>query len=320
MSILTGGLSDGLYRSINRRNFLRGLGAAGVGIAASRLALANEAPTYVSSFQPVRFAVIGDWGCGYDGQFAIAERMAAAHASEPFEFVLSVGDNIYPNGNYEDFGEKFERPYEPFLKTSIPFHTVFGNHDVRDGREAQLRYPLFGMNGRPYYTMQKGNGLVDFFLLDTTAMDDRQIAWLDRSLAASTAVWKVAIFHHPIYSSGKAHGSDMGLRKKVEPLFRKHGVQVGFSGDDHIYQRVTLQHGIQYFVTGAAGKLREGDIKRDNLVALGYDVDNHFMVVEADTSKLAFKAINSKGEVIDQGAIAAPAERVASFLNRFRAA
>ena len=320
MSIFSRTLNDELTASINRRTFLKGLTAAGVGIAASRVALASEAPSYITTFEPVRFAVIGDWGCGYDGQHAIAERMAATHAANPFEFVVSVGDNIYPNGNYEDFGEKFERPYDPFIKARVPFHTVFGNHDVRDGRDAQLRYPLFGMNGRPYYTMQKGNGMLEFFLLDTTAMDDRQLTWLDRSLEASTAIWKVAIFHHPIYSSGKAHGSDMELRKKVEPLFRKHGVQVGFSGDDHIYQRVTLQHGIQYFVTGAAGKLREGDIKRDNLVALGYDVDNHFMVIEADTSKLAFKAISSKGEVIDQGAIAAPSDRVASFLDRFRAA
>src|SRR4029079_10971607 len=111
---------------------------------------------------------------------------------------------------------------------------------------------------------------------------------------ASTAAWKVPVFHHPIYSSGKAHGSDTSLRKVLEPVLVRHNVKVAFSGHDHVYQRVTPQQGVQYFVSGAGGKIREGDLNRDGLVAAGYDADSHFMLLEADATRFAFKAVNTR--------------------------
>jgi acid phosphatase len=297
---------------------LRGIGAAGLAAVASRSALASTpALESMQALEPVRFAVIGDWGNGKDGQMAIAERMARVHDETPFDLVLSVGDNIYPNGHYKDFGKKFERPYEELIKRRVPFYTVFGNHDVRDGREAQMRYPLFNMQGRSYYTVSRGDGMVEFFMLDSTAMDERQVAWLDKKLGDSKAVWKVAVVHHPPYSSGRAHGSAMEIRKALEPLFVRHGVAAVFSGDDHIYQRVTPQQGVQYFVTGAAGKLRKGDIKNDKYVAKGFDEDNHFMVLEASMSGLDFRAVDKKGGTIDSGQIAPRAGAVSGLLNRF---
>lgn len=265
----------------------------------------------------MRFAVIGDWGNGKDGQMAIGERIALLHRETPLELILSVGDNIYPNGEPEDFGEKFERPYAELIKQKVPFFTVFGNHDVRTGREAQLRYPLFNMNGRNYYTVARGNGLVEFFMLDSTAMDARQVAWVDKSLAESTAVWKVVVVHHPPYSSAKRHGSAKDVRRALEPLFVRHKVAAVFSGDDHVYQRVVPQQGVQYFVTGAAGKIRHGDLKRDRYVAAGYDEGNHFMVVEASLSGLAYRALGERGQELDTVETAAEAPAVARLLNRF---
>src|SRR6185369_696999 len=111
---------------------------------------------------------------------------------------------------------------------------------------------------------------VEFFMLDSNDMDARQVTWLDSALQKSPAIWKIPVFHHPIYSSG-SHGSDVALRKVVEPIFVQRGVKVAFSGHDHIYQRVTPQQGVQYFVSGAGGKIREGDInKKDSIVAMGY--------------------------------------------------
>ena len=52
-----------------------------------------------------------------------------------------------------------------------------------------MRYPLFNMNGRSYYTVQAGNGTVEFFMLDSNDFDSKQAEWLDRMLGASTAMW-----------------------------------------------------------------------------------------------------------------------------------
>src|SRR5687768_10378199 len=113
-------------RLVSRRDILRGIGAVGLAAVASRATFASDtAQSSVAAFKPVRFAVIGDWGNGEGGQMAIAERMALMHRETPFELILSVGDNIYPNGDYEDLGHKFERPYEELLKKQVPFYTVF---------------------------------------------------------------------------------------------------------------------------------------------------------------------------------------------------
>jgi 3',5'-cyclic AMP phosphodiesterase CpdA len=290
-------------RGISRRDILRGFVSAGVAVAASRVAfgsqLAQPAPA------PVRFALLGDWGSGDAAQMAIGERMAAVHGRTPFDLVVTAGDNIYPNGAADKFASHFERPFEGLLTRRVPFYACFGNHDVREGAQAQLRYPLFNMNGNNFYSFTRGDNLVEFFMLDTNLMDSRQLAWLDGALARSTARWKVPVFHHAIYSSGAKHGSDTDLRKLLEPAFVRHGVRVAFSGHDHIYQRTTVQQGVQYFVSGAGGKIRKGNLEYDALVAKGYDEASHFMVLEVDDTKFSFRAVTSAGETVDEGTIAA---------------
>jgi hypothetical protein len=112
------------------------------------------------------------------------------------------------------------------------------------------------------------------------------------------------VFHHPIYSSGKKHGSALGLRKQLEPLFTRYGVNLALSGHDHIYERTKPQQGIQYFVTGAGGKCRRGDINlKSDFRALTFDEDNHYMVFEIEDKQIGFKAISETGTVIDSGSI-----------------
>jgi len=123
-------------------------------------------------------------------------------------------------------------------------------------------------------------------------------------LRASTARWKIPIFHHPIYSSGKNHGSSLELRKSLEPLFTRYGVQAVFSGHDHIYERTKPQQGIQYFVSGGGGKVRRGGTDQNSpLTAKSFDSDNHFMQLEIDDRQLNFQAISETGQVVDSGAI-----------------
>jgi predicted MPP superfamily phosphohydrolase len=251
-----------------------------------------------------RFAAIGDWGDGSDDQAALGRQMLSVYQKSSFDLVVASGDNIYPNGAARHFIKKFEEPFGGLLKNRVKFHTVFGNHDVEDGRQDQRQYPLFNMEGQHYYTLGRGNGLVDFFMLDSTDYDLAQAGWLDNALRTSTAKWKIVVMHHPLYSSGKKHGSNLKLRKQIEPLLTQYNVNVVFAGHDHIYERVKPQHGVQHFVTGAGGKLRRGNIdKRSTITASGYDRDNHFMLIELDDSELTFQTISETGELIDSGSI-----------------
>ena len=252
----------------------------------------------------LRFAVIGDWGDGSDDQAALGKQMLSAYQKSSYDFVLASGDNIYPNGAARHFVKKFEEPFRGLLRNDVKFHTVFGNHDVQEGRQDQRGYPLFNMEGRHYYTLRRGNGLVDIFMLDTTDYDSVQAGWFENDLRTSTARWKIVVMHHPLYSSGKKHGSSVKLRRKIEPLLSQYKVNVVFAGHDHIYERVKPQHGVQHFVTGAGGKLRHGNVNKEStLTAAAYDKDNHFMLIELDDRKINFKAISETGDLIDSGAI-----------------
>ncbi len=286
--------------SITRRQAIFSIGA----LTAGTLIRPSSVLGISSADSKTRFAVIGDFGTGDDDQIAMANLMHDLHLKSPFDFVLTVGDNIYPNGSGKYFDSNFEAPFKNFLNDRVPFYAALGNHDVERGREDQMQYPLFNMAGRRYYTVRKGNGFAEFFIIDATDLDATQMSWLENALMTSKAVWKVALTHQSLYSSGKKHGSDEKLRAQLEPLFIRYGVKVSFSGHDHIYERTKPQNEIQYFVTGAGGKLRRGNIDlKSPIRAASYDRDNSFMLIEIADREMNFKAISETGQTVDQGII-----------------
>jgi predicted MPP superfamily phosphohydrolase len=251
-----------------------------------------------AALNAVRFAVIGDNGTGDQPEFDVARQMVAYRAQVPFDFVLMLGDNLYGRPSAREFTDAFVRPYKPLLDGGVRFHAILGNHDAADNR----LYPLFGMDGQRYYTWARDN--TRFFGIDTNRLDDAQVVWLEHALKQSLEQWKIVYFHHAIYSDGKRHGSNIELRVKLEPLFVRYGVNVVFSGHDHIYQRFKPQKGITYFVEGASGKLRKG-IKVSAESAVAFDRDQSFMLVEIAGSELTFRTITRTGRVIDSGTITA---------------
>lgn len=249
----------------------------------------------------VRFMALGDNGTGGRAQYEVAETMARYHRIFPFDFAIMLGDNMYGRESKNDFVKKFERPYKPLLDAGVKFYASLGNHD----NPSQRFYELFNMGGKRYYTFQKGD--VEFFALDTTNMDEEQLAWVEKELRESDSKWKICFFHHPLYSSGRRHGSNQELRTLLEPLFVKYGVNAVFSGHDHFYQRIKPQHGIYYFISGAAGKLRRSNIhKESDLTAVGFDQDNSFMLVEIAGDNLYFQSISRNGQTVDSGVLSRP--------------
>jgi len=223
--------------------------------------------------------------------------LANSHDVFPFEFVLMVGDNMYGSERPQDFVRKFELPYKPLLDAKIPFYAALGNHDDPN----QRFYKPFNMNGERYYTFKKGN--VRFFALDSNYMDRDQVAWLQRELANSGSDWKIPFFHHPLYSSGGTHGSEVDLRAQVEPLFLQYGVSVVLAGHEHFYERIKPQKGIAYFTTGGAAKLREGDIRKTDMTAVGFDADTSYLLAEIAGNTMNFQTISRTGKRVDAGTV-----------------
>src|SRR5882672_1874198 len=199
-------------------------------IIGARLLPAQTTATLPVRPDSLKFAVIGDSGTGDTPQYDIGARMTEARSSFPFELVIMLGDNLYGRQQPQDFVTKFERPYASLLSAGVLFYASLGNHD----NQVDRTYPRFNMDGQRYYTYARKN--VRFFALDSNQMDPRQLAWIDNALKQSADAWKICYFHHPLYSDGRRHGSEVDLRVVLEPLFVKYRVNVVFSGHDHIYE------------------------------------------------------------------------------------
>ena len=243
------------------------------------------------------FAVIGDNGTGKAPQYDVARQMLKSHADLPFELVVMVGDNLYGSQQPRDFVDKFEIPYGPLLRMGIPFYATLGNHDEPDNRS----YPRFNMNGQRYYSFARGP--VRFFVFDTNFMDPPQVKWIDAALADAREEWKIAVFHHPIYSDGDRHGSNVSLRVVLEPMLVRHGVDVVFAGHEHIYERITEQKGIVHFIVGSSGQLRKGGVTPSSNTAASFADDHAFLIATIDSGGMTFQAISRTGAVVDSGVL-----------------
>ena len=248
-----------------------------------------------------RFAIIGDTGTGGSEQIQVGKQLMAWRSRFPFEFILMVGDNLYGNERPSDYVKKFEQPYKALLDGGVKFYAALGNHD----EPTQRLYKPFNMNGERYYSFKPSlTGGVRFFALDSNYMDQAQLNWLKKELAASGSEWKIPFFHHPLYSSSRKRDPNSALRDQLEPIFVAQGVNVVFMGHEHFYERIKPQKGIAYFIAGNAAKLRPGDIDtRSGLTIKGFDRGYAFMLVEISGDQLYFQTISEKGQTVDYGVI-----------------
>ena len=259
-------------------------------VAAQDITLPNAA-------DDLKFAIIGDSGTGSSSQFAISDKLVGSRAKFPYEFVLMMGDNLYSGSGAKDFEKKFEKPYKPLLDAGVKFYAALGNHDNPNERF----YKGFNMSGERYYTFDRKNAR--FYVFDSNMLDPQQLDWIDRTLQQPYDGWKICYFHHPLYSDAGRHGPDIQLRVVLEPLLVRSGVNVVFSGHEHVYERLTPQKGITYFIDGSGGQLRKGDMVPSATTAASFDQDQTFMLVEIVGAEMTFQTISRTGRTVDSGVV-----------------
>ena len=206
--------------------------------------------TAVDDSTPFAFAVFGDSRTSPEQSAGVGRQMAG---HEP-HFLLHSGDLVSNGTVYEQWEEQFFSPLGETL-AHIPLFPVLGNHE----QNSEHFYNFFPSG--PWYSFDCGNAR--FIALDTNTASGgfepgtEQYAWLERTLAETSALWRVVLFHHPPYSSG-SHGPSDTQREALAPLLEQYQVDVIFNGHDHIYERsFSMQanrredeSGIIYVVTG----------------------------------------------------------------------
>jgi len=198
----------------------------------------------------------------------------------------------------------------------------------RDGHVRRL-------DGYPCYAFAYGNTFV--LALDSNiAGDDRQFEWVRKQLEGLDQRrfrHLVAVFHHPVFSSGPHGGTRVEsptatLRKRYMPLFRKHHVALLLAGHEHLfehwverYEQGGRRHRLDQIVTGGGGAplytfqgrpdlreyLQAGQAEKVAVTQLarpGPDAgDNpyHYVVVQVDGDRMRVEVIG-----VDWGAAFAP--------------
>ena len=216
------------------------------------------------------FLAVGDWGHSSRDQRDVAQQMAKTAALSGAQFIVSTGDNFYPNGvkslSDEVWKTGFEEVYHaPGLQ--VPWHIVLGNHDHMGNVAAQFDYSKQSARWRlpaNFYRRREflaDGAVVDFFHIDTDPIqrgwnrrvtDAAQLRWLERELATSTAMWKIVIGHHPVFSGGR-HKNTEALLVHVKPLLNRYGVQVYLNGHNHNLEHVVVE-GTHYLTSGAGSR------------------------------------------------------------------
>jgi tartrate-resistant acid phosphatase type 5 len=259
--------------------FVRNLFAASQTFLGGRIFASNLS---VDDQPRLSFAVIGDWGRqGSPSQRQVARQMGIACEREKPAFVVSVGDNFYERGvtSLDDshWQHSFETVYDaPSLQ--VPWYVTLGNHDYAGLCEPQLEYgdthSRWIIPARYYSQVHQVTPAMQLecFFLDTCPFVEEyqnnpelsdvsaqnpnaQLEWLDSSLSASKAEWKLVFGHHPTYSSGLAHGNQPEIIQYVLPILEKHHVQAYFAGHDHDLEHLKLDR-LHLIVSGAGSEHR----------------------------------------------------------------
>jgi hypothetical protein len=253
-----------------------------------------------------RFAVIGDYGTAGQPEQDVA---TLVHSWNP-DFVVTVGDNNYPDGaantidpNIGQYYHDFIFPYTGSYGPGAPFNQFWpalGNHDWNTpGAQPYLDYFTLPNNERYY---EQAMGPVHLFIIDSDPHEpdgitftSTQALWLQGRLAAATEPWKLVFLHHPPYSSG-INGSTPALQWP----YREWGASAVLAGHDHHYERILDPGtGFPYFVDGSGGTQLYPTIFPIPGSQIRYWADYGAMRLDATDTTLRFQFINRANALID---------------------
>jgi 3',5'-cyclic AMP phosphodiesterase CpdA len=243
--------------------------------------------------------VIGDFGTGSAAEHDVADAMQDWHDQFDVDAIVTTGDNIYPDGNPQDFERAWNEPFDWVERESLDVVASLGNHDVitAGGRPVM---DLFGMPG-PYYDVTIGDA--EIFVLDgNNVTDSGQIEWLNRQLARSKTEWQIAVFHQPAYSCSR-HGSTTEVVETWVPLFKRFGVDLVLTGHDHVYQRFEAEKGVTYVVTGGGGNFLDGAGDCPGSVPTreaAVEYKHHFVVLKGSAEDLAARVVGLDQPKLDE--------------------
>ena len=281
----------------------------------------------------LNFLVVGDWGQrGSSDQRRVANAMGATAATLGAAFVLSTGDNFYPEGvrsaDDAQFRVTFENVYAD-KALQVDWYVALGNHDYHGKPDAEVEYSKkssrWKMPAR-YYSVIKDVSpgvTAEFFIIDTSPLvadfdgqpyrypqfradTAAQRRWLDSTLKASTAQWKFIVGHHHVYSGG-VRGTQQVLEWLLVPRMQEFGVAAYISGHEHQLEHIVPPGSkIHYFISGAGSEYRD---TRGRAGTQFVASELGFLAMSLTADAMIVQAVDRYGKVLYRTSVPRPEAR-----------
>ena len=243
----------------------------------------------------------------------------AFRAHPDARFMMNVGDLV----EYGQSGAHWNAWFDGAqgVIDTLPQMPSDGNHETYPGTwpiffDAQFRLPPNGPETLRQQAYSFNYGNVHFAVIDSQEAEEKhdilktQASWLEADLAASTAPWKIVLYHRTPYDI-KIARSNEPVKRAFSPVLDKYHVDLTFNGHDHGVARTfpvkgdIFSHkpseGTVYYVTG-----RSGNKTYDDLVKKPYNSffknpleQPNYLVVEVEGLRLTVKAYFQDGTLID---------------------
>jgi len=265
--------------------------------------------------QQVRFAVIGDYGSGSQDEGRVANMINTWGV----DFIITLGDNNYPDGEASTIDEKIGQFYSGWIgnylggygsgSSSNKFFPSLGNHDWHT-INAQPHIDYFTLPGsgfansselERYYDFEWEN--IHFFVLDSESIDPGgegpdpdQEQWIQTQMTdcvKNHLHWRIVYFHHPPYCTEYligGHGGETFMQLNYVGM----GAHIVLAGHAHKYERLIID-GLVYFVNGLGGKnyFASGPPIVGSQYIYGADFGAQLVAVDGTEMKLEFWSIGT---------------------------
>lgn len=252
-----------------------------------------------------RFAVIGDFGLAGTAEEDVANLINSWNV----DFIITLGDNNYPDGKASTIDENIGQYYHQYIYPYVGsygegsdvnrFFPSLGNHDWRTN-PPQPYYDYFELaNNERYYDFVWGE--VHFFVIDSDTDEPDGVSensvqgqWLQNALSTSISTWRIVYFHHAAYSSSSNHGSE----EYMQWPYKDWGATAVLAGHDHTYERLIVDD-LLYFVNGLGGKSKYSFSNPIPGSQVRYNDDYGAMLVEANQDSIIFNFYSRANDLID---------------------
>ena len=274
----------------------------------------------------VNFYVANDLGRnGYYDQKPIAELMGRMAETVGIECVAAAGDVHHFEGVRSTQDPLWMTNYELIYshpELMLPWYPICGNHEYRGNTQACVDYSNISARWEmpaKYYTkvVEDDDVTVRLVFVDTTPMMDKyredtekypdagkedidkQLAWLDQTLAGAKEDWVMVIGHHPIYADTDKNESERtDMQRRLNAVLLKHNnVAMYVCGHIHNFQHIRKPGCTIDYVVNTSGSLSRENVKPIDGTQFCSGVTG-FSLVCADMQELDLLLIDKDGKVV----------------------